>query len=62
MKRFVLAGLILLLTKTTLSDDDYYCDCLYKKYDPECGANGITYYNKCQRKCANVEKAHDGAC
>lgn len=39
-------------------------DCLDKDIEPECGTDGVSYLNKCQRKkCAeDVDKAYDGLC
>lgn len=38
--------------------------CLERDIEPECGTNGVTYVNRCQRRrCAeDVDKAYDGIC
>lgn len=37
------------------------CACT-KEYFPVCGANGQTYGNACEAKCASVEVKHEGEC
>jgi Notch-like protein len=37
------------------------CDC-DDAISYECGTDGITYHNSCQRMCAGVLKLHDGRC
>lgn len=39
-------------------------ECLEKDIEPQCGTNGVSYLNKCQRKnCAeDVDLAYEGLC
>ena len=53
---------LILLSIALLSGYTNACDCSHRRYQPVCGFDGRTYWNNCERRCADVEEAYEGVC